>query len=269
MPRIQAGSIQLNYDISGEGDPLLLIMGFGMSGQAWVPMLPMMQGFKCIYFDNRGTGLSDQPEGPYTAAQMADDASALLTALDIPKARVYGVSMGGMIAQELTLRHPEQVVKLVLGCTTAGGAGFKQAPPEVGEQLMTGVKLMASDPDQAYDIIMPLLYPPEFIAANPELKDLMLAMAKASPVPPTPPETADRAMAGLADFNAYDRLAQIECPVLIVHGEKDVLIPVENAHTIKSRIPQAELYLIPEAGHGYQAADPIGVHQRITDWLKQ
>ena len=121
MPIIKAGSINLNYDIYGSGEPLLLIMGFGMPGIAWMPLLPMLQGFQCIYFDNRGTGNSDQPQDGYTVAEMAEDTSNLLSALGIEKARVYGVSMGGMIAQELALRHPAQVTKLVLGCTTSGG----------------------------------------------------------------------------------------------------------------------------------------------------
>ncbi len=114
MPQIKAGSININYDTYGDGEPLLLIMGFGMPGMAWLPSLSMLPGFQCIYFDNRGTGMTDKPEGVYTVEQMAEDASNLLNALNIPKAKVFGVSMGGMIAQELTLRHPEQVVKVVL-----------------------------------------------------------------------------------------------------------------------------------------------------------
>ena len=117
MPSVKAGNINLNYDTYGDGEPLLLIMGFGMSGAGWIPSLPFFNGFKSIYFDNRGTGLSDKPEGIYTVEAMADDASNLLRALGIAKAKVFGVSMGGMIAQELTLRHPEQVTKVVLGCT--------------------------------------------------------------------------------------------------------------------------------------------------------
>jgi len=109
MPRIKAGSINVNYEIAGQGEPLLLIMGFMAPGAAWLPTLPMLSMFRCIYFDNRGTGLTDKPEGIYTAEQMADDASNLLNALNLPKAKIFGVSMGGMIAQELVLRHPEQV----------------------------------------------------------------------------------------------------------------------------------------------------------------
>jgi 3-oxoadipate enol-lactonase len=266
MPVIKAGNINLSYDVYGEGEPLLLIMGFGMPGAAWLPSLPLFKGFKSIYFDNRGTGLSDKPDGPYTVPDMADDASNLLKALDIPRAKVFGVSMGGMIAQELTLRHPEQVVRVVLGCTMPGGPNTKMAAPEIVEKLMTGSKLMASDPDKAFDVIMPVLMPQDFIDAHPEIKSMMIAGAKM--MPPTPPATSDRAMAGVSTFNAYDRLPQIKCPVMIVHGEADVLVPPENAHLIKSKIPQAELYMIPGAGHAFQSADPVGINARIVDWLK-
>src|SRR3984885_562186 len=174
MPLIKARNININYDTFGEGEPLLLIMGFGMSGAGWIPSLPFFSGFKSIYFDNRGTGLSDKPEGIYTVETMADDASNLLKALGIAKAKVFGVSMGGMIAQELTLRHPEQVSKVVLGCTMAGGTTAKMASPEILERLMTANKLMASNPDAGLDIILPLLYPEEFARAHPEIKQLML-----------------------------------------------------------------------------------------------
>jgi len=266
MPLVKAGNINLNYDTYGDGEPLLLIMGFGMSGAGWIPSLPFFNGFKSIYFDNRGTGLSDKPDGIYTVEGMADDASNLLRALGIAKAKVFGVSMGGMIAQELTLRHPEQVSKVVLGCTMSGGPTAKMASPEILERLMTANKMMATDTDKGFDILLPATTPPEFVAEHPEIKQMMVAGAKM--LPPTPPETADRAMAGIQQFNAYDRLGQIKCPVLIVHGDKDVLVLPENANLIKSKIPQAELYIIPGAGHAFQAADPVGIHLKIVDWLR-
>ncbi len=266
MPRIKAGSIDLNYDTYGEGEPLLLIMGFGMPGIAWLPSLPMLPGFKCIYFDNRGTGMSDKPEGTYTVDQMADDASNLLKALNIPQAKVFGVSMGGMIAQELTIRHPEQVAKVVLGCTLPGGPEAKMAAPEVMMKLVEGTKLMATNPEQGLDTILPLLYPEEFGKAHPEIKQMMLMGMKMMPA--TPSESVDRTIAGIMTFNASDRLGQIKCPTLIVHGEEDLLIPPENAQLLKRGIPQAEVFMIPHAGHAFQAADPVGIHQRIVQFLK-
>jgi 3-oxoadipate enol-lactonase len=265
MPRIKAGSIDLNYDTYGNGEPLLLIMGFGMPGIAWLPSLPMFTGFKCIYFDNRGTGFSDKPEGVYTIEQMADDASNLLKAIDIPKAKVFGISMGGMIAQELALRHPEQVERVILGCTMPGGPQSIMASLEVGMKLVEGTKLMATNPAQGFDVILPLLFPEEFTKAHPEIKQMMLAGMKM--MPPTPSESVDRTIAGIMTFDASERLGQIKCPVLIVHGEQDLLIPPANAHLLKSRIPQAELFMIPNAGHAFQAVDPIGIQQRIVQFL--
>ena len=143
MPLISSNAININYEIVGQGDPLLLIMGFGMPGAAWAPMLPYLSGFQGIYFDNRGTGLSDKPEGAYRIAEMADDASNLIRSLGLERVRVYGISMGGMIAQELALRHPEQVGMMVLGCTTPGGTEGVRASDEVLQSLVTASKLMA------------------------------------------------------------------------------------------------------------------------------
>jgi 3-oxoadipate enol-lactonase len=266
MPRVKAGSININYEIAGNGDPLLLIMGFMGAGAAWLPSLPMLSMFQCIYYDNRGTGLTDKPESIYTVEQMADDASNLLSALKLPKARVFGVSMGGMIAQELVLRHPEQVERVVLGCTMPGGPNSRLASPEIGRKLMESAKLMASDPGKGFEVMASLVFPEDFLKAHPETK--MLLMERMSLAPPTPSETADRTMPGLLAFNAYDRLPQIKCPVLIVHGDQDVLIPVENAHLMKNQIPHAELYIIPGAGHLFQYIDPVGIHQHIVEFLK-
>jgi pimeloyl-ACP methyl ester carboxylesterase len=199
-------------------------MGFMTPGAAWLPSLPMLSMFQCIYFDNRGTGLTDRPEGIYTAEQMADDASNLLKALNLPKARVFGVSMGGMIAQELVLRHPEQVEKVVLGCTLPGGPNSKMAPPEIGQRLMEGVKIMAADLDKGVDSLISLCFPEDFVRTHPEIKDLL--REQRSRLPQTSPETADRTMPGLD--RAYDRLSQIKCG-LIVHGDQDI-VPIERAH---------------------------------------
>jgi 3-oxoadipate enol-lactonase len=267
MARIEAGAIELNYEIYGEGEPLLLIMGFGAAGAAWMPILPLLPGFKCIYFDNRGTGSSDMPADGYTIPQMAEDASNLLAALGIAQAKVFGVSMGGMIAQELTLRHPDQVERVVLGCTTPGGPSAARAPDELIDQLLAGLDLAtAEDLDPALDTILPLLFPADFIAAHPELRQYMAAGMKMST--PTPRETLLRTRAGIMDFEAYDRLGQMRCPVLIVHGDQDVLTPPANVALMKGVIPHAEVMMIPNAGHSFAAADPIGVHKKIVEWLK-
>jgi pimeloyl-ACP methyl ester carboxylesterase len=108
--------------------------------------------------------------------------------------------------------------------------------------------------------------PPEFIAAHPEIKQLMSVGFQMAP--PTPSTTIERTLTGIMEFDAYERLPQIKCPVLIVHGDKDVLVPPANAEIIKSKLPQAEVFIVPNAGHAYSVSDPVGVHSRIVTWLK-
>ena len=141
-----------------------------------------------------------------------------------------------------------------------------RASEEVYQKMNEAFVTMSANPEQALDTIMPLLFPPEFIVKHPELKPMMLAGFKMAP--PTPPESIERTRAGIIEFDAYERLPQIKCPVMIVHGEKDVLVPPENASMIKGRIRHAETFMIPGAGHSYGAIDPAGIHQRIVSWLR-
>jgi pimeloyl-ACP methyl ester carboxylesterase len=259
--------IRIHYNEIGEGDPLLLIMGFGMPGDAWLGSLPFLQGFRAIYFDNRGTGESDKPEGPHTITQQADDAAGLLDHLGISRAHVYGVSMGGMIAQELTLRHPGKVRSLVLGCTMCGGEHSDMAEPQVIEELIEVVKSMGKGDFAGWvDRQLPLLFTREWLAANPGIREMLMMVAPM--LPPTPPETAQRAMEGLFGWSTYDRLPQIKAPTLILHGDQDVLIPVRNANVLAERILGSKLQIISGAGHGYPAQDPVGVHQMVIDFIR-
>ena len=175
MPKIKAGNINLNYDTFGDGEPLLLIMGFGMPGIAWLPSLPIFAGFKCIYFDNRGTGLSDKPDGVYTIEQMADDASNLLTRAQHPEGQGLR-RLDGRDDRAGTHPAPSRAGREGRPRMHHGGRpDAKMASPEVAMKLVTGTKLMASNPEQGLDTIMPLLIPPEFGTAHPEIKQMMLA----------------------------------------------------------------------------------------------
>src|SRR5262249_42584130 len=170
MPDTTIDGVKIHYNEAGEGDPLLLIMGFGMPGDAWLGSLPFLDGFRSIYYDNRGTGLSDKPAGPYTVAQMAEDAPGPLDHLGIARAHLHGVSMGGMIAQELVLRHPRKIRSVVLGCTLCGGEHSKMAEPEIIDGLLDVVRRMGSGDHAAWvDRQLPLLFTPEWIAANPAI----------------------------------------------------------------------------------------------------
>jgi 3-oxoadipate enol-lactonase len=266
MPIARLGSASIHYETAGTGEPLLLIMGFAMPGAAWIPALPFLGDFRSVYYDNRGTGTSECLEGSYSVAAMAGDAIGLLDALGLPSAYVYGISMGGMIAQQMALDHPARVRKLVLGCTWPGGAHALLPAPDAVEALINGVKLMSSDPDRALDTILPVLYPREFIALHPEIKALlMLAMAG---IPPIHPEIAERILMAIRDFDVYERLPEIQCPTLVIHGDQDLLIPPGNALLLKERIPRAELWTLPGAGHNFMGLDIPGIVHRISQWLR-
>ena len=267
MPEARIGGVGIHYSAVGEGDPLLLIMGFGMPGDAWMVSLPFLQGYRAIYFDNRGTGRSEAPEGPYTIAQMADDAAGILNHLRIDRAHVYGISMGGMIAQELALRYPRKVRSLVLGCTTCGGEHSTLGEPEVIATLFEAIQGMAgTDPQTWVDRTLPIMFPREWLAANPGIREALLTLAPL--LPPTRPDTAQHAMAGIFGWTTYHRLPSLDAPTLILHGDHDVIIPVQNAYVLKERIPGAHLHIIADAGHGYPAQEPVAVHQRVIDFLR-
>src|SRR3984957_7065819 len=119
MPKIQVCDVNLNYDIAGKGEPLLMIMGLGASSAAWDPELitDLARSLRVITFDNRGTGQSDKPDAPYSIEMFADDAAGVLDKLDIARAHIFGVSMGGMIAQEFALRHRKRRAWLAMGCS--------------------------------------------------------------------------------------------------------------------------------------------------------
>jgi 3-oxoadipate enol-lactonase len=136
MPFTENGGVKIYWEEEGKGAPVLLIMGLGWPSYMWYRTKPLLtKHYRTITFDNRGAGRSDVPAGPYPIATMASDAAAVLDAAGIESAHIYGVSMGGMIAQEFALQYPKRVKSLILGCTQAGGPEAKHAVPEVLEVI--------------------------------------------------------------------------------------------------------------------------------------
>ncbi len=265
MPKATSGEVTIHYQSHGEGPPLLLIMGFGQSGDMWIPVLPYLDGFRVLFFDNRGTGRSGRPAAGYTIPDMAGDARAVLDAEGIERAHVYGVSMGGMIAQELTLESPDRVDRLVLGCTTAGLGAATFPEPDVVLALVRAAELMSTEPARSVELLLPLLFPPEFIEASPAIAP-MLEMAIASN--PTPPETPAKVMEGIMGFDVADRLGEIRSPTLVLHGDRDAILPVANGRELARRIGGARYLELPGAGHAYMVQDPGGVHEHVVQFLR-
>ena len=132
MPAVHANGIEINYEIYGSGPPLTMIMGMGCSARQWQWMGPVFaESFKVITFDNRGAGRSGKPEMDYSTEMFADDTCALMDVLGIPRTHLFGVSVGGMIAQRFALKYPERVERLVLGCTMPSFTHIPPAPEDL------------------------------------------------------------------------------------------------------------------------------------------
>lgn len=228
MPIINAGDINLEYYIEGDGPPLLMIMGFAGQASSWGrPIVKeLSKSFTTIRFSNRGTGLSDKPETPTTIPQMAEDALNLLDALGYDRVSLFGISMGGMISQELVLAHPERVSRLVLGCTTPGGAG-EAATPETMAQLLPTPGLTREEIARK---AWPAIVAPDFIENRQDFLDQVMKDGFENP---TPIETLGKQIAAISSFDATARLSQIKTPTLVIHGEVDKLIPRSNGDRLE------------------------------------
>ncbi|MGZ4394916.1 MAG: alpha/beta fold hydrolase [Gaiellaceae bacterium] len=233
------GEPRIAYEAVGSGSPVLLVQGLGYPRWGWEPVVERLQdGFLVVSFDNRGIGESDVPPGPYTAAGMAEDAVAVLDAAGIERAHVVGASLGGMIAQELVLAHPERVDRLALICTTPGGAEAYPLPEPT-------LRLLAEAPSLAPQDALRLFIENAMVARG-ALVDELYARRLASP--PDPAGWQAQAAAG-ATFDAYDRLGAIQAPTLVVHGTEDNVVDPRNAELLAARISDARLELVPGTGH--------------------
>jgi pimeloyl-ACP methyl ester carboxylesterase len=258
MPFVEHQGAKIYWDEQGEGAPVLLIMGLGYASAMWYRTRQVLaQHFRTIAFDNRGVGLSNVPPGPYSIATMASDAAAVLDAAGIARAHVFGVSMGGMIAQEFALQYPARTHSLILGCTSPGGPSAVRAENKVADVLMArGMTL-----EQAREAILPYIYdtatPREKIEEDVSLRQRWL---------PSPAGYMAQLQAILA-WECYSRIAQITAPTLVIHGESDVLVPPGNGQLIAKRIPGAELVLLKHANHLFLTDQTQVAHQEILEFL--
>jgi len=245
MPKALVGGIHIYYEVYGQGEPILLIMGLGGSALGWQSQIPAIsQHMRVIAHDNRDAGRSDKIATEYGMADMADDADVLLNHLGIGSAHVYGVSMGGMISQELALRHPERIRSLVLGCTSPC---LLAIPPS--EKAVRDITEAEELPvREAFERTAWMGYSDSYFAAHKE--DLWLrAQVEAGLTPPL--EAWRRQYAAVAKFDVRDRVGQIRAPTLVMTGDDDPLVPPENSRFLVEHIPGAELVVFPGGRHAF------------------
>jgi 3-oxoadipate enol-lactonase len=265
MPITNANGVDLYYEVHGEGEPLLLIMGLSLSSKSWFRTVPALsEHFKVIVFDNRGTGLSGKPDSPYSIELMAEDARDVLDAVEVDTAHVYGISMGGMIAQRLALKYPKRIRSLVLGCTTSGGANHVQPGADVS-MLMLSRGSSAATPEEMAWATAPILYSQSFLENHTNLvaEDIQRRIE----IPILPYAYLRQLQACLA-HDTYDELGQIKAPTLVIHGDEDRLVPYENGLTLARTIPNAEFLTVPGAGHIYVTEAIDLVNEKVIDFIK-
>jgi pimeloyl-ACP methyl ester carboxylesterase len=246
MTLIGAGDVQLDYERSGDGEPLLLIMGMSGTALHWgEPFLSeLRREFDAIAYDHRGVGASSPLGGSVTIRQMADDAAALLRALELDSAHVLGISMGGMIAQELALNHRELVRTLTLGCTYCGGPGSALAPPSTVQKLQAGIA--SGDRETAIRAGWEINVSPAMAADDDAYARFrQIGMTRAVSVPVIMAQ-----LQACAAHDTHERLPELsELPTLVVHGTVDELLPVQNGRLIHSRIDGSRLEIFDGVGH--------------------
>lgn len=256
MPYVTNEGADIYWEEHGQGSPLLLIMGLSFTLEMWFRILPALTTkHRVILFDNRGMGRSSVPRGPYTIPQMARDAAAVMRAAGVPAAHVAGASMGGMVAQELALRNPDLVRSLTLGCTSHSGLfgrwpDFRCIPPRLG----------GSREDRERDFIK-ILYARSTPATRIE-EDITLRLncnwcSKGFV----------NQFAGILLWTAYRRLPRLRTPTLIVHGEEDRMLPIENGRVLAKRIAGARFHAVPHAGHVITTDQPEICSRLINEFL--
>lgn len=259
MPFISNQDAQIYWDAQGEGPPLLLIMGLGFPSDMWYRTRPRLaKSYRTIALDNRGVGRSNLPPGPYPIGLMASDAAAVLDAAGFESAHIYGVSMGGMIAQEFALQYPKRVRSLILGCTAPGGPHVIKAEPEVSRLLMARGNLSPAD---AAEASIPFIY--DAATARERIDEDLARRSEWLPKP----EAYTAQLQGILAWEAYSRLDQISAPTLVIHGLSDRLVPAGNGKLIADRIPGAKLVLLPHASHIYSTDQTEAAQEVILEFL--
>jgi pimeloyl-ACP methyl ester carboxylesterase len=259
---IDLNGVRLAYREIGSGYPLLMINGFASTMDTWNPPLlaTLTAHFRVIIFDNRGTGYSSASDEQFSIRLFADDTLALMASLRISRAHVLGLSMGASIAQELVLANPGVVDRLILIAGTFGGDKAERVPQKTWKKL---ADKSGSPPDLA-NRMFSLLFPEDWLTTHDPWQYC-----------PKIHETTSRGSAGRQAQafttwpGSYDRLPGIRCPVLVVTGTEDMIIPARNAELLAERIPGARCILIPGAGHGLQYQCPAVLGRVVISFLTE
>ena len=263
MPRIRSNGVTLRVEEAGQGPPLLLIMGLGASLDTWIAQRDAFAAHhRIVLFDNRGAGESECPPPPWTVPDMAADAVGVLDALGIARAHVLGVSMGGMIAQEMAIRWPERVDRLVVAMSFARPDPLRRA----FLLFRRWARLQGADLVQEGVANLPWLVSPR-VLNDPEQLEQILAIVGAMSW--MDPEAYSHQVDAILEHDTFSRLHQVRAPTLVMAAAEDVLTPVMLSQEIAAAIPGARLTVLPRGNHAVQIEDPETFNAAVLAFLAE
>jgi len=262
MPKVRAGDIDMYYEVHGEGEPLVMIQGLGTDISGWaLQVAPLSERYRVVLFDNRGVGRSDTPEPPYSVAKMTDDTVALIDALGIDRAHVLGLSLGGMVAQELAVRMPQRLKSLVLVSTAS------RFPPLTRHTLQVWLRM--AEEGACLETRLREMFSWWFTDRFFEKEKWVAAVLNVflGNPHPQPVQCYRGQIAACLEYDSSDCPGQIAVPALVVAGRKDILVPCGLSQQLADGIPGSELAFLEGAGHAMHAEIPDEFNRVVLDFL--
>ena len=260
MPTAHANNITVNYEVHGDGEPLIMINGLADDLSSWAYQTEVFaRHFKVIIFDNRGIGGTDKPEGAYTTAEMAADACGLLDHLGIERAHGLGVSMGGMIAQEFAIAYPDRVNRLLLCCTCSEPSQFNLRLYRIWEQTAPILGLA-----QVMKELLLWCFTPAFFQEHP---DVAQETEEALTGITQPVQAYLSQLHSIQVHHATDRLGHIAAPTLVLGAPNDLIFPPAQSHQLHDGIPHSQLVFTAHGGHAFLWEAPDEFNKAVLDFL--
>ena len=263
MPKASVNGLKLYYEIEGDGAPVVLIPGFAAGRWIWFKQIAdLSRNFRVIIFDPRGVSASDKPEGAQTISLLADDIAHLLQTIGIESAHIVGASFGGFVAQEFALKYPAITRRLVLCCTSFGGPNHVLPAPET-LQALASTKGLNSEDRMRENLL--LAFTPEYVRTQVEEVDQVVHLRATNEVPE---HIYLSQLQAAMSFNAESRLDEITSPTLVLSGDADVIVPVQNSRNLAARIPGAQLQIIKRGSHTFFIEQAPEFNSILVNFLK-
>lgn len=264
MQQTTINGANLAYDLNGAGTPVVLVHGAQGDQTMFSGLAPALAAkYRVLTFDQRGSGLSDKPHDGYSIAGLADDTAALMDHAGFTRAHIVGVSMGGMIALEFALRHPQKTRSLVLGCTTPGGPNAIRIGGAAFTNAYSSREMSSEERGRA---LAQAAFTKGYIDAHPEIIPAMIEARRSRPIDSL--ALAGRLQAAMR-HDVFDRLGEIACPTLVITGKDDALISWENSRLLADHIAGAKFVLLEPAGHCFWLEQPEQSRAALEEFLSR